>query len=93
MAWCQQAEAALYALKMYGYTGYFGIDLNPLRMPVERALINSMDALKAMNDRIELLDHEAILTAANDPEKDRGRLEALLIRARAPRPERLSPLP
>lgn len=89
----EQAEAALYALKMYGYTGYFGIDLNPLRMPVERALINSMDALKAMNDRIELLDHEAILTAANDPEKDRGRLEALLIRARAPRPERLSPLP
>ena len=89
----EQAEAALYTLKMYGYQGYFGIDINPLRMPVERALINSMDALKAMNDRIDSLDHEKILAAANQPHRHRGLLEALLIRARAKDPSKLSPLP
>lgn len=89
----EQAEAALYTLKMYGYRGYFGIDINPLRMPVERALINNMDALKAMNDRIESLDHALVVEAANQPSKHPGYLEALLIRARAKDPSRLSPLP
>lgn len=89
----EQAEAALYTLKMYGYQGYFGIDINPLRMPVERALINSFDALRAMNDRIDSLDHARILEAANQPHRHRGLLEALLIRARAKDPSKLSPLP
>ena len=44
-------EAGLYALKMHGYEGYFGIDINPERMPVDVALKNSMDALRAANDR------------------------------------------
>ncbi|MCK4470758.1 MAG: TIM barrel protein, partial [Anaerolineae bacterium] len=29
----EQAEALLYTLKMYGYRGYFGLDINPERMP------------------------------------------------------------
>ena len=89
----EQTEAALYALKMYGYRGYFGIDINPERMPVEIALCNSMDALKAANDRIDQLDHGQILWATEHPDKARGWLEAYLIRARAPHPEMLTPLP
>jgi len=89
----EQAEAALYTLKMYGYSCYFGLDLAPERLPVERALINSMDALKAMNDRINSLDHEKVLACLSNPEKNRGYLEAMLIRARAKDPSKLSPLP
>ena len=89
----EQAEAALYILKMHGYQGHFGIDINPERMPVQRALINCMDALRAMNDRVNALDHESIIWAAEHPDKARGMIEALLIRARAPKPENLSPLP
>ena len=89
----EAAEATLYAMKMYGYTGYFGIDINPERMPVDAALRNSMDALRAANDRINDLDHEAILFAANHPDRSRGWLEAYLIRARAARPGKLPPLP
>lgn len=89
----EQNEALLYTLKMYGYRGYFGIDIAPERLPVKQALINCMDALKAMNDRINSLDHEKIIYAHLHPDKARGYIEALLIRARAPHPERLSPLP
>ena len=88
----EQLEAMMYTLKMYGYSGYFGIDINPERMPVETALKNSMDAMRAANDRINELDHEAILYAQMNPDKARGWLEAYLTRARAPHPERLSPL-
>ncbi|MGB9608411.1 MAG: TIM barrel protein [bacterium] len=86
------AEATLYVMKMHGYKGYFGIDINPERMPVERAIINCIDALKAMNDRIETLDHEKILYCTLHPDKTEGILEAILIRARAPHPEKLTPL-
>lgn len=89
----EQLEALLYTLKMYGYQGYFGIDINPERMPVETAIKNSMDALQAANDRINELDHEAIVYAQMHPDRARGWLEAHLIRARAPHPERLGPLP
>ena len=89
----EQAEAALYVLKMYGYKGHFGIDINPERMSVERALINCMDALKAANDRINALDHEKVLECTNNPQNNRGSLEALLIRARARTTQGLSPMP
>lgn len=89
----EQTEAALYVLKMYGYQGYFGIDINPERMPVETALRNSMDALRAAAERIESLDHEKVLFAAEHPDKARGWLEAYLIRMRALHPEKLGPLP
>jgi len=78
----EQAEAGLYVLKMHGYQGYFGIDINPERMPVERALINNMDCLRGMNERINNLDHARIVECVENPAKNRGMLEALLIRAR-----------
>lgn len=89
----EQLEALLYVLKLHGYRGYFGIDINPERMPVDTALKISMDALRAANDRINSLDHEAILFAHAHPDRARGWLEAYLIRARAPHPEKLSEWP
>lgn len=89
----EQLEALLYTLKMYGYRGYFGIDINPERMPVDVALKINFDAIRAANDRINGLDHEAILHAVNHPDRARGWLEAYLIRARASHPERLPDLP
>ena len=86
-------EALLYTLKMYGYEGYFGIDINPERMPVETALQISMDAIRAANDRVNEMDHESLFYATRHPDQARGWIEAYLIRARAPHPERLAPLP
>jgi xylose isomerase len=77
-------EAGLYVLKMHGYTGYFGIDINPERMPVDVALKNSMDALRAANDRVNAMDHARIIEATMKPGENRGWIEAYLIRARAP---------
>jgi xylose isomerase len=88
----EQTEASLYVLKMYGYQGYFGIDINPERMPVEQAVRNCMDALRAANDRVNSLDHEKVIWATTHPDKARGWLEAYLIRRRAMRPENLPPL-
>ncbi|MCH8212029.1 MAG: DUF4340 domain-containing protein, partial [Planctomycetes bacterium] len=89
----EQLEALLYTLKMHGYGGYFGIDINPERMPVDTAIRISMDAIRAANDRVNELDHEAIMFAHEHPDKARGWLEAHLIRARAPHPDRLMSLP
>ena len=89
----EQNESLLYALKMHGYEGLFGIDLNPERLPVADALKISMDAIRAANDRINELDHEKVLFATNNPHKSRGWLEAYLVRQRASHPERLSPMP
>jgi xylose isomerase len=89
----EQTEAALYVLKMHGFKGYFGIDINPERIPVERALKNCIDALRAANDRINSLDHEKIISSTSEPTKNRGWLEAYLIRSRASNPGSLPPMP
>jgi xylose isomerase len=89
----EQLEALLYTLKLHGYQGYFGIDINPERLPVARALQISMDAIRAANDRVNALDHQAIMYALAHPEEARGWIEAYLVRARAPDPRRLPALP
>jgi xylose isomerase len=89
----EQAEAGLYVMKMNGYRGYFGIDVFPERIPIERALINNIDCLRAMNDRVNALDHEKIIYCTTHPDKTRGYLEALLIRSRAVSTRNLSRLP
>ena len=89
----ESVEAALYTLKMHGYGGYFGLDINPERMPVDQALKNCMDAMRAANDRINAIDHEKILWSTMHPDQGMSWLEAYLIRQRAPNPDRLSPLP
>jgi xylose isomerase len=87
----EQCEALLYTLKMHGYQGHFGIDVNPERMPVDVAIRNSMDAIRAASDRINNLDHSSIMQAVMQPDQHRGWLEAYLIRERA-RPGALTPL-
>jgi len=81
VAW-EQAEAALYALKMIGYRGYFGIDINPERMPLSKAVEINTRVLTIMNERINNLPHEKILDCYFDPENHRGELELILAEAR-----------
>ena len=89
----EQFEALLYVLKMHSYTGYFGIDINPERMPVDAAIRINIDAVRAAADRINGLDHHSIVEAVADPAASQGWLESYLIRARASRPEKLPQLP
>jgi xylose isomerase len=75
----EQAEAALYVLKMIGYQGYFTFDINPERMPLEKAIQINTTALRVMNERINALPHERILAYYFDPANQRGELEMTLI--------------
>ena len=74
----QQAEALMYALKMVGYRQYFGLDLNPERMPVQKAIEINTTVLRIMNERINALPHERILECYFDPANHRGELELIL---------------
>ena len=80
----EQMEAGLYMLKMHGYDEWYGLDINPERMPVDVALKISMDALRAACERVNGLDHELIVEAVESPDRFRGFLEAYMVRARAP---------
>ncbi len=79
----EQLEAMLYTLKMYGYTGWFGIDINPERMPVSTAIRNSIDAIRVACERIEAVDHASVVYCHQHPDQTRGWLEAHLLRLRA----------
>jgi xylose isomerase len=74
----QQAEALLYALKMIGYRGYFGIDINPERMPVDKAIEINSRVLNIMNERINSLPHDRIVDCYFDPLNHRGELELIM---------------
>lgn len=89
----EQLESAVYALKMHGYQEHFGLDLNPERISPEEAVRISIEAINAAVDRVNELDYEAIVWAAEHPDKARGWIERYLIRMRAPHPEKLDPLP
>jgi len=77
----QQAEALLFALWIMGYDEWFGIDINPLHMPVERAIEINIRALRIMQERIEALPVERLLACAEDPRAHRGELELILAEA------------
>ncbi|BAS27965.1 TIM barrel protein [Limnochorda pilosa] len=89
----EQLEAGLYALKTHGYGEHFGLDLNPERMAPEEAVRVSIEAIRTALDRINDLDHESIVWAAEHPDRARGWIERYLIRTRALHPERLAALP
>lgn len=80
-----QAEAAMYLLKMVGFKEYFGIDINPERMPVLKAVEVNARVLEIMNERINSLPHERILECYYNPEENRGELEIILAESRRPR--------
>ncbi|MEM2935841.1 MAG: TIM barrel protein [Candidatus Bathyarchaeia archaeon] len=84
-----QTYAALLVLKMYGYEGYFGIDINPERMPVEKALILNMNALTAACTRLNEMDYKRIVEAMYNPQENRGVVEDIVTRALAPKSAKL----
>jgi len=81
VAW-EQSEALLYALKMIGYAEFLGIDINPERMPVRKAIEVNYRVLQIMNERVDSLPHERILECYFEPDKHRGELELILADSR-----------
>ena len=88
-----QMLATLLVFKMHSYSGYYGIDINPERMPVERALVLSMNSLDAAADIINGLDYDVLVEAMYHPDKHPGIVEDVLTRALAPDKLRLRPVP
>ena len=79
-----QMYAALLVLKMYGYRCRFGIDINPERMPVEKALVLNINALRAACDHVNKIDYDRLVEAMYSPEQNRGVVEDVMTRALAP---------
>lgn len=75
----QQAEAMLYALTMMGYREWFGIDINPERMPVKTAVALNVRAVTLMIDRLARLPHDDVVDCFLDPAGHRGELERILL--------------
>jgi len=73
-----QAEAALFSLKMASYNEYYGIDINPERMPVTKAIEINSKVLNIMNERINSLPNEELIETYYDPENHRGDIELIL---------------
>ena len=88
----QQLFAGFFVLRMYGYREYFGIDINPERMPVDRALVLCMNAIRMLCDRVNSLDCERIVEAMRDPAANRGVVEDVIIRSFALEGTKLLPL-
>ncbi|KYH42062.1 MAG: XylI [Candidatus Bathyarchaeota archaeon B26-2] len=70
-------------MRLYGYTGYLGIDINPERMPVQVALANCFNAVYLANGVVDNLDHERVLECYFNPNERRGEIENLINQARA----------
>ncbi len=88
-----QMLAALLVLKMFSYRGVFGLDINPERMPVEKALVLSMNSLVTACALVNELDYERLVEAIYDPIGNRGLAEDVLTRSLARNPTKLRPLP
>jgi xylose isomerase len=74
-----EAEALLYALWAMGYQGWFGIDINPENIPVQKAVELNIRALRRMKERVAELPHQRILECHLRPAEHRGGLEEILI--------------
>lgn len=79
-----QLYAALFLLKMHSYDEYFGIDINPERMPVETALKLNMKAIriacKKLNN-ISYNDYNLIVDAMFNPQNNRGTIEEIFTKS------------
>jgi xylose isomerase len=75
----QEAEATLYALWAVGYKGWFGIDINPESIPIEKAVELNIRGLEKMKERVARLPHQRILECHLRPAEHRGELEEILI--------------
>ncbi len=74
----QQSEALMFALWVMGYDEWFGIDINPERMPVQKAVEINMQVLRILQDRIESLPVGRMIECVEDPASNRGELELIL---------------
>ncbi len=84
-----QMYAAMLVLRMYCYRCRFGIDINPERVPVEKALVLSINALRSACDRVNDVDCDRLVEAMYSPEQNRGVVEDVMTRALAPPSTRL----
>jgi xylose isomerase len=88
-----QMLATLLVFKMYNFSGYCGIDINPERMSVERALVLSMNSLDLAADIINRLDYSTLTKAMYNPNDYPGIVEDILTRAISQNSEQLRPVP
>ncbi|MHA1265912.1 MAG: sugar phosphate isomerase/epimerase family protein [Candidatus Helarchaeota archaeon] len=75
----EETLALLYALKVLGYKEYFGIDINPERMPVETAVQINIEVITKLIEIVESLPHEEIIQCYLHPEDHRGRIEKIML--------------
>jgi xylose isomerase len=81
--------STIFVLKLQGYDGRFGIDINPERMPVKTALILNMNSVRTLCEIVANLDNERLLRAMYDPEGNRGVIEDVLTKAISKNPKNL----
>ena len=79
----ESLEALVFVLRLYGFTGFYGLDLNPEKMPVEAALAKSINAIELACGVVDNMDPAEILESYHNPQENRGRLEDIVTRARA----------
>jgi len=84
--------STILVLKLHGYEGRFGIDINPERMPVKTALILNMNSIRTLCEIVDNMDNESLVEAMYDPEGNRGVAEDVLTRAISKNPKNLLPL-
>ncbi|MEM2374383.1 MAG: TIM barrel protein [Thermoproteota archaeon] len=79
-----QLYASLFVLKMHGYNEYFGIDINPERMPVDVAIKLNIRAIRTACKRLNNMsyeDYSRIVDAMFNPDKNRGVIEEVFTKA------------
>lgn len=79
-----QTYAGLMVMKACGYDEYFGIDINPERMPVETALALNINSIRVACDRLNQIgrdDWAKVVDANASPEANRGVIEDVLTRS------------
>jgi len=87
--------AALVVMKMHSYSEYFGIDINPERMPVERAIalsVNSVGAACGRLNQIDKTEWSRFVNAMTKPQENRGVAEDILTRSLAPKGTSFAPI-
>ena len=76
----QQAEALMFALWVMGYREWFGIDINPEHMPVEKAVEINTTVIRIIEERVRALLEKVNRHRSADPAGHRGELELILAR-------------
>jgi len=88
-----QMLATLLVMKMCDYQGFYGIDINPERIPVERALVLNMNALNTACAIVDQLAYGMLLEATYSPAENRGVVEEVLTKCLAPASVKLKQVP